>query len=46
MVKLMVVLGRPQDVADRFQSDGYEDERLHRGSCQEKYKSQDTADKL
>ena len=27
-----VVLGRPQHIADRLRSDGYEDERPHRGS--------------
>ena len=43
---LRVVLGRPQHVANRLRSDGYEDEQQHRGSCQEKYKSQHTVDRL
>ena len=34
-----MVLGRPQQVSDRLQSDGYEDEQLHEGSCQAKYNS-------
>ena len=41
-----VLLGRPRKVEDRLRSDGYEDERLYRGLCQEKYKSQHTVDKL
>ena len=41
-----VVLGRPQHVSNRLWYDGYKDERLYRGSCQEKYKSQHTVDKL
>ena len=43
---LRVVLGRPQHVVDRLQSDGYEDGHLYQGSCQVKYRSQHIVDKL
>ena len=40
------MLGRPQHIPNRLRSDSYEDEPLHRGSCQAKYESQHTVDRL